>query len=87
MYIVLEFQTTNNVTAIVTPVKKETLNEAESAYHMALAAAAISNVDKHCAMVVNEEGIVYDQRCYYHNGARNSQEEPIVEEPLPIIEG
>lgn len=66
MYIVLEFQTNGEQTAIAAPVKKQTLNEAESVYHQVLASAAISSVEKHTAMVVNDEGVVYDQKCYYH---------------------
>ena len=66
MYIVLEVQTNGNNMAIVPPVTRATLNEAESVYHQALASAAISSVEKHCAMVIDENGVVFDSKCYYH---------------------
>ena len=66
MFIILEFQTTDGKTSVLTPIKKPTLNEAESVYHQILASAAISSVEHHTAMVIDDEGVVFDNKCYHH---------------------
>lgn len=38
--------------------------QAESKYHTVLAAAAISNLDVHTAMLINEEGFLYESKSY-----------------------
>lgn len=68
-YIVKELQTTNGVTAevpiaLTNPADR---NEAESKYHTALAAAAISNVDEHCAVILSQDGRLIRGECYKHN--------------------
>lgn len=69
MYVILEMQTNGSTTALTTPVTKETLNEAEAVFHQILMYAATSNVEKHTAMVVDEQGVVFDSKCYYHGAA------------------
>ena len=65
MYIVIELQTSNGQTAnIVTT--KETKEEAMSSYHMILAAAAVSQVEYHTAVVMDEEGRYLARECYKH---------------------
>lgn len=65
MYIVIELQTTNGQTAnIVTT--KNTKDEAMSAYHSILAAAAISNVEYHTAVVMDKKGRCLASECYEH---------------------
>ena len=71
MYIVLEMQTNGNNTSVLPVITRESLNEAESAYHSILASAAISNVQRHTAMVIDEDGVVFDVKCYRHGVEEN----------------
>ena len=45
----------------------DTLAEAESKYYSILAAAAISKVPVHSAIIVSEEGFPVKHQCYKHN--------------------
>ena len=67
MYILFEMQTTNNTTAVVTPKTYTNINDAESAAHTALAAAAISQVDCHTVILVDETGNTLRREYYCHN--------------------
>ena len=64
-YIVIEMQTSNGLTAVLTTTKA-TLNEAENKYHSVLAAAAISSVDVHSAALLNERGQLVKYECFEH---------------------
>lgn len=65
MYIIIELQTNNGQTAnIVTT--KETRDEAMSAYHTILASAAVSKVEYHTAVVMDEAGQYLARECYTH---------------------
>lgn len=66
-YIVIELQknTEGVVSNIVTSF--ENLAEAESNYYSILAAAAISNVPLHSAVIVSEEGFPVKHQCYKHS--------------------
>lgn len=66
MYIVIELQKNEQdvVSNIVT--SYETLAEAESKYYSVLAAAAISKVPVHSAIIVSEEGFPVKHQCYKH---------------------
>lgn len=44
----------------------DTRNEAESKYHKVLAAAAISNLPKHSAILITDEGFLLMSQCYKH---------------------
>ena len=67
MFIVLEFQTDlEGHTAIVPPVTYATLNEAKSKYHTILAAAAISKVPYHTAVIMYSNGNLIASECYQH---------------------
>ena len=64
-YVVIEIQTTgDNVATIVN--QYDTLPLAESAYHQVLAAAAISSVEWHGAMLMNSQGSVYRNDMFTH---------------------
>jgi len=65
-YIVIEFQQDANgqVANIVTAFDDR--NQAESKYYTVLAAAAVSSVPCHTAMMVNNEGMVYLAATYKH---------------------
>ena len=66
MYIVIELQKNAEgaVSNIVTAF--ENLAEAESKYYTILAAAAISKVPVHSAIIVSEEGFPVKHQCYKH---------------------
>lgn len=64
MYIVIELQTNTEgaVSNIVTSFN--TLPEAESKYHSILAAAAVSEIPVHSAVIVSAEGFPVAHQCY-----------------------
>lgn len=66
MYIVVELQKNadGKVGNIVT--SYNTLAEAESKYHSILAAAAMSELSTHSAIIVSEEGFPVAHQCYKH---------------------
>lgn len=66
MYIVIELQknTQGEVANIVTAFSN--LPEAESKYHSILAAAAVSDLPVHSAIIVSEEGFSVASKCYKH---------------------
>lgn len=70
MFIILELQTNNGSTTVVTPIQTaETKNEAMSIYHGILFSAAISSLDCHTAMVLDEKGLLYACESYEHDNA------------------
>lgn len=76
MYTILELQTNNGQTSIPTPIKTaETKNEAMSKYHGILFAAAVSAVECHTAMVVDQEGKTLARESYYHAAEPSGGEE------------
>lgn len=66
MYIVIELQKNaeGKVSNIVT--EHDTLAVAESKYHSILAAAAVSEIPVHSAMIVSEEAFPVKNQCYKH---------------------
>lgn len=66
MYILQEIQTTNNTTALVPARTYTDKNEAESAFHLALASAAISSVEVHTVMLYDEHGNILRREFYEH---------------------
>ena len=67
MYIVIELQKNKDgvVSNIVTD--HASLAEAESKYHSILAAAAVSKVPVHSAIIVSEEAFPVKNQCYKHS--------------------
>ena len=66
MYILQEMQTTGNTTALVPARTYTDKNEAESAFHLALASAAISEVEVHTVMLYDEHGNILRREYYEH---------------------
>lgn len=66
MYVIFEMQTTGGQTAIVTPASYADRNEAESAYHLKLGSAAISSVEAHTVVMLDERGTYLRGECYEH---------------------
>lgn len=57
MFIIIEMQTNGESTAVVTPIKTEKeYNKALNKYYTTLAAAAVSTVDVHTVMLIDEKG-------------------------------
>lgn len=68
MYIIQEMQTNGNQTALVPALTYSDKNQAESAYHTALAAAAVSAVQVHTVLMFDEHGNTLKRDCYEHLG-------------------
>ena len=66
MYAILEIQTNGDTMSVLPVQTRDTLNEAESVWHTILASAAISTVEHHTAMVIDEDGVVFDNKSYNH---------------------
>lgn len=63
-YIIIEMQTTNNSTSIVTPVTYNNAISAEAAFLTKCAAARVSGLDVHSVDLLDEEGKVIARKCY-----------------------
>lgn len=66
-YIVMELQTDTTTATLVN--QYDNRAAAESAYHGILAAAAVSSVPVHAAVLMTEEGFVLRNECYKHTPA------------------
>lgn len=67
MFCILEIQTNGTSMTFLPIIKKDTIEEAESVYHQILAAAAISSVEVHTAIIFNKFGQVIKKECYLHS--------------------
>lgn len=65
-YIVIEIQTMADGTVANVTTAYDSQNAAESAYHTILAAAAVSELPCHAAIVVSSEGFPLMHQCYKH---------------------
>ena len=66
-YIVQEYQTTDaGVTSVLPATTYSDRYQAESAYHTILAAAAVSQVAKHGAIITDDNCHEVISMCYYH---------------------
>ena len=68
-YIVIEIQTNADGTVGNLVTAHDTRNAAESAYHSVLAAAAVSSLPHHAAVLLTSTGSLLDTRCYEHKEA------------------
>lgn len=68
MYIIQEMQTNGGQTALVPALTYTDKNQAESAYHTALAAAAVSAVQVHAVIMFDEHGNTLKRDYYEHLG-------------------
>lgn len=73
MFYVIELQTENGSPAHLV-YTSETKNGAMSKYHQVLASAAISDVDIHACVVLDDYGITHAKEFYDHSN------EPVVQE-------
>ena len=66
MYTIIELQTNNGVTVCNPPQHQDTKDKAMSVYHGILQYAAISDVEYHTVIVVDEHGRYLARECYEH---------------------
>lgn len=74
-YIILESQTTNGTTAVLTTIKSDR-NEAEQEYHSKLSFAAVSVVPLHAVTMLSENGRVIKSEAYSHETQPTVEETP-----------
>lgn len=73
MYIIQEIQTNGNQSALVPAAAFADRNQAESAYHTALAAAAVSAVQVHAVLMYDEHGSTIKRDYYEHLGDQEAE--------------
>lgn len=66
MFTVIELQTTNGVTAVLTEIFQNR-EQAEQKFHTVLSYAAVSSVDIHAVSILSADGFVLKNDVYYHN--------------------
>ena len=70
MYIIIELQKSNNGSvAIIPPASYTDRNVAEQAYHTALASAAVSPVNAHSVVMLDDNGGRMKGETYYHGSS------------------
>ena len=72
MYIVIEIQAGSGSAAVVPPQTFSDRNAAESAMHQALSTAAVSSVEKHSVLMLDDEGHMLETRCYLHESEQGA---------------
>lgn len=70
-YIVMEIQTAADETVATLVTQKDTLSEAQSTYYTILAAAAISQIPYHAAVLLTSEGITLMSLGFDHREVPN----------------
>ena len=68
MYIVIEIQTNADGTVGNLVFAYAEKNEAYSKYHSILAAAAVSALPRHAAVIIENDGHPLEFRCFEHGG-------------------
>lgn len=66
MYIIQEMQTTGNQTNLLPAITKTNRDEADSTFHSILASAAISSVNVHTVVMLDEHGNTVRREFYEH---------------------
>lgn len=65
MYIVIELQTSNGITSMLT-YQFDNRDQAESKFHNVLSYAAVSTVEFHAVSIIDSLGAVIRNECYNH---------------------
>ena len=65
-YIVIEMQTNSEGSTALLTSTHTTQNEAESKYHLVLSSAAVSDLPRHSATLLDETGFRIASQCYEH---------------------
>ena len=71
-YLVMEIQVSDTIATIVNSYTDRSL--AEQKYHTILAAAAVSNVKAHSAILMKEDGVLLDYQTYRHDNQPQPEE-------------
>lgn len=66
MFTVIELQTTNGTTTVLTNVYQDR-GQAEQKFHTVLAYASVSEVDIHAVSILSADGYVLKNDVYFHN--------------------
>lgn len=66
MYILLEIQTNDGTTALLPALTYTDSNQAESAFYQKLSYAAVSEVDVHTVILMDEHGNTLKREFYEH---------------------
>ena len=66
MFVVVELQSNGDGTVGVITTNYENEQEAGAKYHQILAAGAVSNVYKHSAFILSDDGWTTKSECYKH---------------------
>ena len=66
MYMVLEFQKQDDKTLAGLITTYETKSKAEEKYHTILSFAAVSEIPKHGAIIIDENGMIVKEDIYTH---------------------
>lgn len=74
MFIVIEIQVNADGTVGTLVNSYADQNTAEAQYHTVLAAAAVSSVPKHSAIMISDEGFPLRHECYKHEVAAEPEE-------------
>lgn len=69
MYIIIEIQTNQQGETSYLVDKKATMPEALQKYHLILAAASVSGLPRHAAVILNDRGDLVMRECYGAGGA------------------
>ena len=75
MYILLETQSYANGTVSTLVNTYEDRDTAENKYHLILAAAAVSELPRHSAFMLSDEGYIIKSECYTHLTSAEESEE------------
>ena len=67
MYIVIEIQVNNGKVSTLT-YQYEDLDHANAKYHAILAAAAVSEIEAHSAVILTAWGAMVKSECFRHDG-------------------
>lgn len=73
MFFVIETQINNGVGSTLVTTHEER-NQAESKFHQILQYAAISDIEKHGAVVMTEDCVLLFHCCYEHPKVENEEE-------------
>lgn len=79
-YCVVELKTAQDETFTVSTFKKDTLDEANRAYHSILANAAVSDGLYHAAVILDWRGKIVDNKSEYYKHEPEPEPEPEPEE-------
>ena len=89
-YIVIELQSDNDIVSVLNPATYDTYEKACQDYYYRLSCASVSEVENHSVTILNEYGLLVENKTFIHPKApKTIAEEPPIEsivEPTDIDE-